>query len=504
MSGSPDPQQNHNLNLRPPGSGDAATLPSGRRGRLLFMVLAMVILLGSTAVVILLLPSYIKEDKRSRVESSAPPSAPPLPDPDPKVSESTKEADENLSNLKAEATEALERFLAVKARAENERVNEWAHQEYRMMLRGETAGDQLFTAQKFREATENYQAATATLESILASKQSRLDSYLTAAAQFLEQEDSLSALRAYEAALVIDPDNKKAQAGALKAQNLDTVLALYQQAQEDEASGDLNAAAQRLEELLQLDETYLPAIEAYNHLLEILEQRAFEQSMRSFYDDLQRGTLGKARKTLDELKKTHPTHDEVTQAEELLVQKEEVAWVNDLKTQADTHASKEEWSKALSVYEQVLKVQPGVLFALHGRERAVKRLDLDNNLKTFLENPERFGEMTQITSAQKLLAYARSFSKDIARLSDQIDELDKLIKRATTLVPVTIESDELTEVVIYHVGKLGVFSSKKLTLRPGRYTVVGSRNGYRDIRAMIEVDPEAETNQFYIACREPI
>ena len=152
----------------------------------------------------------------------------------------------------------------------------------------------------------------------------------------------------------------------------------------------------------------------------------------------------------------------------------------------------------------MLKVQPDLLFALHGRERASKRLELDTNLKTFLQNPERLRETTQITSAQQLLVYARSFTKDIERLSDQINELDKLIKRATTLVPVTIESDEMTEIVIYHVGKLGVFSSKKLTLRPGKYSVVGSRNGYRDIRTTIEVNPEAQANQFYIACREPI
>ena len=504
MSGPPDPQQNHDLNLRPPGSGDSSTVPSGRQRRFLFLSLAMVVLLGSTAVVILLLPTYLTEKKRPQAETSAPPAAPPLPLEELKESDATTAADENLRNLKDETTEALELFLAVKARAENERANEWAHEEYQRILREETAADQFFTAQQFRKAKENYQTAASALEELLATKQSRLDSYLTEAANYLKQEDSHSALRAYEVALIIDPDNKKAQAGALKAKNLDTVLALYRQAGEHEASGDLIAAAQLLENVLQLDETYIPAVEAHTRILTILERRAFEQSMRSFYGDLQSGSLEEARKTLDELKITHSTHDEVTQAEKLLVQKEEVAWVNDLKAQADTYASREEWSKALSIYEKVLKVQPGVLFALHGHDRASKRLDLDTNLKTFLENPERLGEMTQVTRAQQLLTYARSFSKDIGRLNHQIDELDKLITRATTLVPVTIDSDDMTEIVIYHVGKLGVFSSKELTLRPGRYTVVGSRNGYRDIRTMIEVDPEAQTNQFYIACREPI
>ena len=39
-----------------------------------------------------------------------------------------------------------------------------------------------------------------------------------------------------------------------------------------------------------------------------------------------------------------------------------------------------------------------------------------------------------------------------------------------------------TEVSIYRVGRLGAFDRKDVELLPGRYTVVGMRAGFRDVR----------------------
>jgi len=62
----------------------------------------------------------------------------------------------------------------------------------------------------------------------------------------------------------------------------------------------------------------------------------------------------------------------------------------------------------------------------------------------------------------------------------------------------------MTEVVMYHVGTLGSFEKKQIVLKPGRYTVVGSRAGYRDIRKIIEIDSQNKKNEFFVACRDPI
>ena len=58
--------------------------------------------------------------------------------------------------------------------------------------------------------------------------------------------------------------------------------------------------------------------------------------------------------------------------------------------------------------------------------------------------------------------------------------------------------------VIYKVGKFGTFSTRELMLRPGTYTVVGARPGYRDIRKQIIVDGTRNAAAFVVRCEEPI
>jgi len=63
-----------------------------------------------------------------------------------------------------------------------------------------------------------------------------------------------------------------------------------------------------------------------------------------------------------------------------------------------------------------------------------------------------------------------------------------------------IESDDLSKVAVYKVGKLGKFNTRELSLRPGTYTVVGSRKGYQDVRLKITVKPGQKSLRISIIC----
>ena len=89
-------------------------------------------------------------------------------------------------------------------------------------------------------------------------------------------------------------------------------------------------------------------------------------------------------------------------------------------------------------------------------------------------------------------------------LSAQIERLNAQLKISAQPVPVQFESDNQTNVVIYKVGTLGVFSSRTLELRPGPYVVVGTRDGYRDVRRNIRVDPAGNMLPVVIRCEESI
>jgi len=79
-----------------------------------------------------------------------------------------------------------------------------------------------------------------------------------------------------------------------------------------------------------------------------------------------------------------------------------------------------------------------------------------------------------------------------------------VLDQASTPVSVTLRSDNLTAVTVYRVGELGNFTERALQLKPGRYVVVGTRSGYRDVRRELNVAPGAAPAVLSIQCVDPI
>jgi hypothetical protein len=71
-------------------------------------------------------------------------------------------------------------------------------------------------------------------------------------------------------------------------------------------------------------------------------------------------------------------------------------------------------------------------------------------------------------------------------------------------VRVAITSDNSTRVSLAPFGELGRFSSRELDLLPGHYTVIGRRDGFRDVRYEIEITPGQSTAALSVRCTERI
>ena len=89
-------------------------------------------------------------------------------------------------------------------------------------------------------------------------------------------------------------------------------------------------------------------------------------------------------------------------------------------------------------------------------------------------------------------------------MTARIKKLEELVSIAQKPLKITIESDNLTDVAVYKVGKLGRFAVHELKLRPGTYTVVGTRDGYQDVRQKIVVKPGGQLLRVTVKCRVKI
>jgi tetratricopeptide (TPR) repeat protein len=165
---------------------------------------------------------------------------------------------------------------------------------------------------------------------------------------------------------------------------------------------------------------------------------------------------------------------------------------------------KEDWRGALAEYEAALAIDPFVAFATEGKARASSRAALAEALAFHAANPQRLSTDVVAREAEALVDRANDVEAPGPRHRAQVAALEKALAEARVTIPVVIESDGLTELRLSRVGRLGALTRRTVPLRPGTYTLVGSRRGYRDVRRQFTVEPGQPAPVVSVRCEEVI
>ena len=143
-------------------------------------------------------------------------------------------------------------------------------------------------------------------------------------------------------------------------------------------------------------------------------------------------------------------------------------------------------------------------FAIRGKTRTEKFVKLHQKIDYYLTNPGRLQSKVPLAHARNVLEVATAIPNAGANLRKSRERLRILIDDYSTPRPVVLRSDEKTNVTVYQVGRFGRFSERRMSLRPGEYTAVGSRAGYRDVRVRFRVLPSGKETTIDIRCEERI
>ena len=172
---------------------------------------------------------------------------------------------------------------------------------------------------------------------------------------------------------------------------------------------------------------------------------------------------------------------------EQIRQETELRRIDSVEQQAAAAASEERWEDALAHYQSALKIDPNIKFARDGQQLAQAQLRTDSVLSRILANPDKLSNAKLLADGQRIVAEAKTLPQTGPKLQRKISEVETLLQRYSEPVEVELRSDSRTSVLLSSVGELGTFSNKTVTLRPGAYTLVGSRDGCRDVRQQVIV-----------------
>ncbi len=483
--------------VRPPDRNVARAQAGAHRRRTWFLAAGIATLAAIAIAVFVALPEY----------SSAPVlpkrAAPTAAGPQEQAPKAPVDFEQLAVELdKAEqaqgAYEATSKSLAARG------ASDWAADAFAAAQQFAATAKQHFDKREFTAAQESYKQALEQLQTVTDTAVKVLEQELARGQAALASGQSEIAKEAFAVARRIDPKNTVAARGVGRAQTLDQVIALTTAASNDERALQWSAAAQKYREALALDSETTSASEGLARVEARIAGDAYSTAMSQGLAHLNAGRLNDARAAINRAGQIRPGAREVNDALAQVADVEKRRNIAAQRALAEEGEKAERWDQALAAYDAALAIDPALEFARKGKERVTPRLELARGLDLHIQKPERLTSAAVRAQAYELVSSAERISPAGPVLTRQVAQVRENLKRVEAPVRVALESDNATVVVIHRVGPLGAFERREVELLPGRYTVVGSRMGYRDVRREIEVQPGAAPPPVLIRCEERI
>ena len=464
------------------------------------LAVALVLLLG----VVFLLPKSVDDstDVAEPVAESAPGDEAQA-DPQDEEPAIAPQRDDRVE-ARMETERVLGRLLARMRTLEGRAVQRWGGLPYRQATIAYEAGDAAYLERDYDEAQARYIEAFDLLEPLLTEVNVVFERTLADAEQALENGDTIESLRLYELAVAISPSHGPALAGLARAKNLEEVLTLTEQGLELERNLELDAARSSFERAIELDPQWEVAKTGLARVQETIKQMEFDQRMTEGLVALSEGDYLAARAAFRMAQQIKPGSPDPADGLMQVDQGIRLSSISSIESQALGLEQDEQWQAAADAYRDILELDNNLTFAQEGLTRSTSMTALHKQLDDYIADPDSLSSPRTMQQATQLVVDITRMDNVGPRLTEQRDELSRLLKRAATPLTVQLVSDNLTDVSIYKIGKLGTFESTQLSLRPGTYVAVGSRAGFRDVRLEFRVAPEIDMQPVVVRCEERI
>ncbi|HYC08464.1 MAG TPA: serine/threonine-protein kinase [Steroidobacteraceae bacterium] len=217
------------------------------------------------------------------------------------------------------------------------------------------------------------------------------------------------------------------------------------------------------------------------------------------------GRLDQARAAFERARALRPDGAEAIEGLRRVDAENSARALGSVRARAEEFETQERWEDALAAYSAILRRDPSSTFAQDGKARVAARMELRDSLQALIDRPDRLANSPALRDqAATLLQSAEEQPAPGAELRDQIAKLTSLLPGLDKPVHLSLVSDSVTQVAIPTVGSFGSFAQRDIELKPGHYTVIGTRDGYRDVRRDITVSPGQESQTISVRCDEQI
>jgi len=409
----------------------------------------------------------------------------------------------------------INQWLLLDSEAEQKHYSQWADKEIIQARKEAEQGDQFIRQSNYNLAAVSYQNAISILEQVKFSKPSVLSNLLLKADNAIAAEDWLAAKPLYEKALLIEADNKQALYGLKRSIHLPEVIGLYQKAsgllteeKNAESIEKYNEIIVLLDTAVDIDREYLPAVQLIQEMQKKNDHLKFQRFISQGLKSIEENKYNSARQFLSRARELEAQDPAVKELDMRINAAEKSFQIRALRKTALEQEKLEQWPAVIQTYSKILEIKPKMLFALRGKLLAETYNEWYKKIDHIIDHPERLQSEKIRQNARHRVSSIREGSSDnlaqLGKLEMKLSLASKLIDESSIDVNVEFLSDNETQIDIYKIGRLGQFKQKTVLLKPGKYTVVGSRSGYRDVRLIININAKDRKPRFSVICKEMI
>ncbi len=401
----------------------------------------------------------------------------------------------------AEAREALGRMVeSQQLLEETMHVDGWGAAAFAAALDRALEADKLFLAGSYEEALDQYGGAAADLENLRVRGETLYSEAIERGRTALAERRTEAAAAAFDAALAIHPESAEARVGLARAALQPQVLALLREVERARLRGASSEALALLEEARALDPLTSGLDATMAGVRAEIAANAYQARLSTAFTALEHADHEAAERVFREVLRQRPDDPVALGGLAQTERERTLARIDRLHAEAREKEDAGDWSSALAAFDAALRIDPTLQYAREGRLRLRRRVQAIEVMQAYLDDPATLSEDQVFEDANGLLARARDDTEAGTAYRDTVDAFAALLARAGIPVELLLVSDNATEVTVHKVGRLGNFERRALSLRPGRYTIVGSQAGCRDVRKDIVLD--ADMAPVTIQCEE--
>ena len=349
------------------------------------------------------------------------------------------------------------------------------------------AGRQLLNDGNFTGAKKIFDGGFAELKKAEQALADHVRENLVAGQKALAMGEKDAARKAFQAAQEKSPGNEVATQGLKRAENIDRVYALLKQGEKLEKEAQYAEAAESYKKAFSLDAFSAAAQEGQSRAARLEKETKFATAKAAADAAFKAKEWSKAITEFQNALKVYP---QKTDVQALLKTSKENAHkdaVQKALAKGFAYEKAYQWREARDAYNETLQLEPDQQDAKEGYTRAGTVIRALLQYEKYIEAAEQLANKAQFQEAIRRFNEAMAVKPSYLVNSDRVQQLHVLLMAQNKPVDVLFKSDGNTWVSIQNFRQPSKFDTAVIKMVPGDYEVVGRRKGYRDVNMLLQV-----------------